>query len=69
MSALGGATVTYVALQLAFHMGFQAGRPHRSGYHFATQGQANKTVVSDGADPNHFSPSYFAGLPMAIAGS
>jgi hypothetical protein len=54
-----GATVTYVALQLAFHMGFQQviliGVDHR----FSTQGQANKTVVSDGADPNHFSPGYF----------
>ena len=28
-------------------------------HHFTTQGQANKTVVSEGDDPNHFSPAYF----------
>ncbi len=54
-----GATVTYVALQLAFHMGFEqvvlVGVDHR----FATQGEANRTVVSEGDDPNHFSPGYF----------
>jgi hypothetical protein len=26
---------------------------------FASKGEANKTVVSDGDDPNHFSPHYF----------
>ena len=54
-----GATVTYVALQLAFHMGFQQVVLIGVDHHFTTQGQANKTVVSDGADPNHFSPGYF----------
>lgn len=54
-----GATVTYVALQLAFHMGFQQVILIGVDHHFATQGQANKTVVSDGEDPNHFSPAYF----------
>jgi hypothetical protein len=55
-----GATVTYVALQLAFHMGFQQVILIGVDHDFATQGQANKTVVSDGEDPNHFSPSYFS---------
>lgn len=54
-----GSTVTYVALQLAYHMGFEevilVGVDHK----FATQGRANVTVVSDGADPNHFAPNYF----------
>ena len=54
-----GATVTYVALQLAFHMGFQQVILIGVDHHFATQGQANRTVVSDGMDPNHFSPEYF----------
>jgi hypothetical protein len=54
-----GATVTYVALQLAFHMAFQQVVLIGVDHHFTTQGQANKTVVSDGADPNHFSPGYF----------
>lgn len=54
-----GATVTYVALQLAFHMGFQQVILIGVDHHFATQGEANQTVVSDGEDPNHFSPGYF----------
>ena len=54
-----GATVTYVALQLAFHMGFQQVFLVGVDHHFTTQGQANKTVVSEGDDPNHFSPAYF----------
>ena len=52
-----GATVTYVALQLAFHMGFQQVILIGVDHHFTTQGEANKTVVSDGEDPNHFSPA------------
>ena len=54
-----GATVTYVALQLAFHMGFQQVILIGVDHHFTTQGTANMTIVSDGDDPNHFSPGYF----------
>lgn len=54
-----GATVTYVALQLAFHLGFQQVVLIGVDHYFTTQGQANKTIVSDGEDPNHFSPGYF----------
>jgi hypothetical protein len=54
-----GSTVTYVALQLAFHMGFSEvvliGVDHR----FKTQGKPNLTVVSDGDDEDHFAPAYF----------
>lgn len=53
------ATVTYVALQLAFHMGFEqvilVGVDHTS----SVPGKANTTVVSQGDDPNHFNPAYF----------
>lgn len=53
------ATVTYVALQLAFHMGFEqvilVGVDHNSN----VSGKANTTVVSQGDDPNHFHPGYF----------
>ncbi len=53
------ATVTYVALQLAFHMGFDqvilVGVDHNSN----VPGKANSTVVSRGDDPNHFHPGYF----------
>ena len=54
-----GATVTNVALQLAFHMGFQQVILIGVDHNFASKGDANKTVVSDGDDPNHFSAAYF----------
>lgn len=54
-----GATVTYVAMQIAFHMGFRravlVGVDHR----FASQGPAHQLVESTSADPNHFDPRYF----------
>ncbi len=54
-----GATVTNVALQLAFHMGFEQVILIGVDHNFASKGDANKTVVSDGDDPNHFSAAYF----------
>jgi hypothetical protein len=54
-----GATVTYVALQLAFHMGFQQIILIGVDHNFTTQGQPNTTVVSQGDDPDHFHASYF----------
>lgn len=54
-----GATVTNVALQLAYHMGFTQVILIGVDHSFASKGEANKTVVSDGDDPNHFSPHYF----------
>jgi hypothetical protein len=54
-----GFTVTYVALQLAFLMGFQEAVLIGVDHNFQTKGPANATVVSSGADPNHFSPQYF----------
>ncbi|RJP55578.1 MAG: DUF115 domain-containing protein [Anaerolineaceae bacterium] len=54
-----GATVTNVALQLAFHMGFEQVILVGVDHNFASKGDANKTVVSDGDDPNHFSAAYF----------
>ena len=54
-----GATVTYVALQLAYHMGFQQAILIGVDHNFATQGKPNTTVVSQGDDPDHFNTSYF----------
>jgi hypothetical protein len=54
-----GATVTYVALQLAYHMGFEQAILVGVDHNFTTQGKPNTTVVSQGDDPNHFSPGYF----------
>lgn len=54
-----GFTVTYVALQLAFFMGFEEVVLIGVDHNFATKGPANQTVTSTGDDPNHFSPGYF----------
>jgi len=54
-----GATVTYVALQLAYHMGFSTVILVGVDHSFVTQGQPNTTVQSEGDDPNHFSSAYF----------
>lgn len=54
-----GATVTNVALQLAFYLGFEQVILIGVDHNFTSQGQANQTVVSDGDDPNHFDPRYF----------
>ncbi|MEW6285267.1 MAG: 6-hydroxymethylpterin diphosphokinase MptE-like protein [Chloroflexota bacterium] len=54
-----GATVTNVALQLAFYMGFQQVILIGVDHNFTSKGEANKTVVSSGDDPNHFDPRYF----------
>jgi hypothetical protein len=54
-----GSTVTYVALQLAFHMGFDEVILIGVDHNFTTTGPANATVVSQGDDPNHFSTGYF----------
>ena len=54
-----GATVTNVALQLAFHMGFEKIILIGVDHNFISTGEANKTIVSAGDDPDHFSPAYF----------
>ena len=55
-----GATVTNVGLQLAYHMGFAKVILIGVDHNFtAAQGKPNQTVVSTGADPNHFSGAYF----------
>ncbi len=54
-----GYTVTYVAIQLAFFMGFSQVILVGVDHSFQTQGNPNRVVVSEGNDPNHFSTSYF----------
>lgn len=54
-----GWTVTYAALQVAWHLGFGQvvliGLDHRYRY----DGRPNEPHVMHGADPNHFDPRYF----------
>jgi hypothetical protein len=54
-----GATVTYAALQLAYHMGFAEVILIGVDHSFTTPGPAHQLVTSSGDDPNHFDPSYF----------
>jgi len=54
-----GSTVTYVALQLAYYMGFETVILIGVDHNFVTQGQPHKEVISQGDDPNHFHPDYF----------
>jgi hypothetical protein len=54
-----GATVTYVALQLAFYMGFNQAILIGVDHSFSTKGKPNTTVTSTGDDPDHFSARYF----------
>ena len=54
-----GATVTYVAMQIAYYMGFEKVVLVGVDHSFETKGKPHTTVVSPGDDPNHFSPHYF----------
>jgi hypothetical protein len=53
-------TVTFVALQLAFHMGFQRVALIGCDHTYSVKGPENKTVSARGKDPDHFDPNYFA---------
>lgn len=59
-SVCQGATVTFVAMQLAFHMGFHEVALIGCDHNFKTKGYANQIVSAEDKDPNHFDPNYFA---------
>lgn len=61
ISVCQGHTVTYVAMQLAFHMGFTDVALVGCDHDFAVKGPANMTVISGAKDESHFDPNYFAG--------
>lgn len=54
-----GATITYVALQLAYHMGFQTVVLIGVDHSFQAKGKPNTTVTSEGDDADHFASNYF----------
>jgi 6-hydroxymethylpterin diphosphokinase MptE-like len=54
-----GATVTYVAMQLAYHMGIRDVILIGVDHSFATKGPPHQVVTSSAQDPNHFDPNYF----------
>lgn len=61
MSIYEGHTVTFVALQLAFHMGFERVAIVGADHNFAQEGPANQTVIAGDRDESHFDPNYFSG--------
>lgn len=61
-----GPTVTYVALQLAFHMGFKYVALVGADHTFAVKGAANKTVDGSNRDESHFDPRYFANVKWQL---
>lgn len=54
-----GGTVTYVALQVAYYMGFDKAVLVGVDHSFKAQGKPHAMVVSQGDDPDHFDPQYF----------
>ena len=65
-----GATVTNVALQLAYHMGFTKVILIGVDHNFASQGTPNTTVTSTGdGSQSFFRRVLRQGLPLAAAGS
>ena len=54
-----GATVTYVALQIAHYMGFHQVILVGVDHNFVTKGPPHELVTLEGDDPNHFDPAYF----------
>jgi hypothetical protein len=62
-----GYTVTYVALQLAFHMGFSRVGIVGCDHSFSSKGPPNSTIPSGAIDMDHFDPNYFAaGVPWQL---
>ena len=56
-----GGTVTFVALQLAFFMGFQEVALVGCDHYFIEIGAPHSLLHGGETDPNHFDASYFAG--------
>lgn len=55
-----GGTVTYVALQIAFHMGFKKIALVGCDHSFSTKGPANSLANANKIDNDHFDPNYFS---------
>ena len=54
-----GATVTYVAMQIAYYMGFEKVILIGVDHSFQSKGKPNQLIESEGDDIDHFHPHYF----------
>jgi hypothetical protein len=60
-------TVTYLAMQIAYYMGFETVVLIGVDHSFQSKGDPHTTVKLGGSDPNHFDPSYFGyGVPWQL---
>jgi hypothetical protein len=59
ISIFQGFTVTYVALQLAYHMGFTQVALVGCDHNFIIDGVPNEVTYNEEVDQNHFSENYF----------
>lgn len=62
-----GGTVTFVAMQLAFYMGFQNVFLIGVDHNFQQKGKPNEEQKMEKEDPNHFDPRYFQGQQWHLA--
>lgn len=63
---LEGATVTYVAMQIAFYMGFKTVYLIGVDHNFKFEGKPLEIKKMEGSDPNHFDPNYFKGMHWGL---
>lgn len=61
-----GYTVTYVAMQIAFYMGFKNVFLVGIDHNFNTIGKPNEEQILTGEDQNHFDSSYFSNKPWHL---
>jgi hypothetical protein len=61
-----GHTVTYAAIQLAYHMGFSDVALIGCDHYFETRGPGGLVVQGSDKDRNHFDPNYFANVPWQL---
>lgn len=62
-----GMTVTYVALQMAYFMGFERVFLIGVDHNFVQTGKPHEEQQMGDSDPNHFDPDYFAGQQWHLA--
>lgn len=62
-----GGTVTFVAMQIAFYLGFHNVYLIGCDHSFAQKGKPNELQKMEGEDVNHFDPNYFKGQKWQLA--
>jgi hypothetical protein len=62
-----GMTVTFVAMQIAYYMGFERVFLIGVDHSFKQSGKSHETQVYQGEDLNHFHPDYFKGQKWQLA--